>query len=194
VREITETFFAADRSAWRQWLEQHHADKTEVWLVMLKKHVTGPCVSLSEAVEEALCFGWIDGHLQRIDDRSHALRFTPRRPGSTWAESNRARVERLTREGRMTAAGLEAVRVAKERGTWGEQAPERIDVTPPDLEAALAAQPAAAERWRAWPPSHRRQYVYWVVDAKRPQTRERRVAEVVRRAAAGVRPGDPPGP
>lgn len=194
MREITETFFAADRSVWRQWLERHHADKTEIWLVMLKKHVAEPCVSLSEAVEEALCFGWIDGHLQRIDDCSHALRFTPRRPGSTWAESNRARVERLTRGGRMTAAGLEAVRVAKERGTWGEQAPERIDVTPPDLEAALAAQPAAAERWRAWPPSHRRQYVYWVLDAKRPETRERRVAEVVRRAAAGVRPGDPPGP
>ena len=116
---ITETFFAPDRAAWRAWLEANHASAPEIWLVFLKKHVAEPCVSLDEAVEEALCFGWVDSLLRRIDDRSHALRFTPRKPGSRWSASNKARVERLTREGRMAPAGLAAVAAAKERGTWG---------------------------------------------------------------------------
>jgi len=94
-------------------------------------------------------------------------------------------------EGRMTSAGQALVDEAKRRGTWDEAASGRPDVTPPDLETALAAAPAAAARWRAWAPSHRRQYVYWVLDAKRPETRARRVAETVRRAAAGLKPGVP---
>ncbi len=123
--EITETFFAADRSAWRQWLEQHHATSSEIWLILLKKKAAEPCVSLAEAAEEAACFGWVDSQLRRIDDRSHALRFTPRRPDSVWAESNKARVEKLMCEGRMTEAGLALVRIAKERGTWDALAPDR---------------------------------------------------------------------
>jgi uncharacterized protein YdeI (YjbR/CyaY-like superfamily) len=189
--EITETFFALDRAAWRSWLEEHGAHKTEIWLVLLKKHVPEPSVRLDEAVEEALCFGWIDGQLRRIDGRSHALRFTPRKPGSVWAESNKARVAKLIEQGRMTPAGLKAVELAKANGMWDAGSNERLDSTPPDLEEALAADPVAVERWRTWAPSHRRQYVYWVLEAKRPETRERRVAEVVRRAAADVTPGHP---
>jgi uncharacterized protein YdeI (YjbR/CyaY-like superfamily) len=117
VREITETFFAPDRATWRAWLEANHARAGEIWLVFLKKHVGEPCVTLDEAVEEALCFGWIDGHLRRIDERSHALRFTPRKPTSQWSAGNKERVERLTREGRMAPAGLALVAVAKTSGT-----------------------------------------------------------------------------
>ena len=90
----------------------------------------------------------------------------------------------------MTPAGQELVDEAKRRGTWDEAASGRLEVTPPDLEAALAAEPAALARWRAWAPSHRRQYVYWVLDAKRPETRARRVAETVRRTAAALKPGE----
>ena len=118
VREITETFFAPDAAAWREWLASHYADRSEIWLVMLKRHVDEPSISQLEAVEEALCYGWIDGHLRRIDDRSHALRFTPRKPQSEWAQSNKDRVERLIAAGRMAPPGLAAVAVAKANGSW----------------------------------------------------------------------------
>ena len=149
-----------------------------------------PSVGYDEAVEEALCWGWIDGLTNSWDERSYAMRFTPRKPGSVWSESNVARVARMIAEGRMTPAGMALVEEAKRRGTWDKAASGRLDVTPPDLEAALAGVPAAAERWEAWAPTHRRQYVYWVLDAKRPETRARRIADVVRRAAAGLKPGE----
>jgi len=189
VNDAEGKFFAADRAAWRAWREEHHATDRAVWLILLKKGVAGVRLTLDEAVEEALCFGWIDGRLRRIDDRRHMLRFSPRRPDSVWADSNKARVEKLIAAGRMTEAGLAVVRVVKERGTWEAGGDRRLDETPPDLEEALAASSAAADRWRAWPPSHRRQYVHWVLDAKRPETRARRIAETVRRAAAGLGPG-----
>jgi uncharacterized protein YdeI (YjbR/CyaY-like superfamily) len=119
VKAITETFFAADRETWRAWLAAHHAERSEIWLVFLKKHVGEPCVTLDEAVEDALCFGWIDGLLRRIDERSHALRFSPRKLTSQWSPSNKQRVERLVAEGRMTPAGLAAYR--RSRGTRRRQ-------------------------------------------------------------------------
>jgi uncharacterized protein YdeI (YjbR/CyaY-like superfamily) len=185
-----DTLFAADRAAWREWLAEQHAQRTQVWLLLHKKHVEEPSVSYDEAVEEALCWGWIDGLTKRWDERSYAVRFTPRKPGSVWSESNVARVARMIEQGRMTPAGMALVDEAKRRGTWDNAASGRLDVTPPDLEAALAGVPAAAERWETWASTHRRQYVYWVLDAKRPETRARRIADVVRRAAAGLKPGE----
>ncbi len=139
----SDTFFAADRAAWREWLERHHAARTQVWLLLHKKHVEEPSVRYDEAVEEALCWGWIDGLTKRWDERSYAVRFTPRKPGSVWSESNVERVTRMIAEGRMTPAGQALVDEAKRRGTWDEAASGRLDVTPPDLEAALAGVPAA---------------------------------------------------
>jgi len=184
------TFYAPDRAAWRAWLEENHAIAAEVWLLFYKKQTGEPCVTLDEATEEAMCFGWVDSLLRRIDDRRHKLRFTPRKPGGQWAQSNRDRVERLTAEGRMAPAGLAVVEAAKADGSWDALTSLDLDTTPPDLEAALADVPEAAERWRSWPPSHRRQYIGHVLLAKRPDTRARRIDFVVRRAAAGLRPGD----
>jgi uncharacterized protein YdeI (YjbR/CyaY-like superfamily) len=189
VKAITETIFDADREAWRAWLAAHHAERSEIWLVFLKKHVAEPCVSLDEAVEEALCFGWIDGLLRRIDERSHALCFSPRKATSQWSPSNKQRVERLVAEGRMMPAGMAAVEVAKANGAWDDLTARLVDETPDDLEQALAKVPEAAERWRTWPPSHRRASVAWVLQAKRAETQQRRIDEVVRRAAANLRPG-----
>lgn len=187
----SDTFFAPARAAWREWLAAHHGAASVVWLLIHKKHVEEPSVTYGEAVEEALCWGWIDGLTNRWDERSYALRFTPRKPGSVWSASNVARVETMVAEGRMTPAGQALVDEAKRRGTWDEAASGRPDVTPPELEEALAADPAALARWHAWAPSRRRRrYVCWVLDAKRPETRSRRVAEVARRAAAGLRPGE----
>ncbi|NLE22324.1 MAG: hypothetical protein GX624_06050 [Actinobacteria bacterium] len=185
-----DTFVAVDRAAWREWLAAHHEERTQVWLLLQKKHVKEPGVCYDEAVEEALCWGWIDGLTKTWDERSYAVRFTPRRPGSVWSRSNVARVERMIARGMMTPAGMASVEEAKRRGTWDQASSRRLDATPPDLEAALAGVPAARERWESWPAGPRRQYVYWVLDAKRPATRARRIAEVVRRAAAGLRPGE----
>jgi uncharacterized protein YdeI (YjbR/CyaY-like superfamily) len=188
--EITETFFARDAAAWRRWLKRHHRDETEIWLVLLKRHVRRPSVRYSEAVEEALCYGWIDGILKRIDGEKHAIRFTPRKPGSVWSKINVARVEKLEGEGRMTAAGREAVRVAKENGQWqnaygaGEALP-----MPKDLEMALKRNRRARANWERLPPGARRTFIRWVVVAKREETRKRRVREVVKAAAANKRPG-----
>ena len=103
------------RAAWRRWLEKHHAAKSEVWIAYYKKHTGKPCVSYEEAVEEALCFGWIDGQVRRLDDDSYAQRFTPRRSGSQWSTVNLRRFERLRAEGRVTAAGLcETLRLIEE--------------------------------------------------------------------------------
>jgi uncharacterized protein YdeI (YjbR/CyaY-like superfamily) len=186
----SDTFFAADRAAWRGWLAAHHAGRAQVWLLLHKKHVHEPSVRYDEAVEEALCWGWIDGLTNRWDERSYAVRFTPRKPGSVWSESNVERATRMISEGRMTPAGQALVDEARRRGTWDQAASGRLDVTPPDLEAALAGVPAASARWNEWPATPRRMYVYWVLDAKRPETRARRIADVVRRAAAGLRPGE----
>jgi uncharacterized protein YdeI (YjbR/CyaY-like superfamily) len=185
-----DTLSARDLDAWRAWLGEHHSTKTQVWLLLHKKHVAEPGLTYDEAVEEALCWGWIDGLANRWDERDYAVRFTPRKARSVWSESNVARVGRLTAAGRMQPAGLALVDEAKRTGAWDDAVSGRFDVTPPDLRQALAAEPAAAAAWEAWPVSPRRQYVYWVLDAKRAETRERRVAEVVRRAAAGLRPGE----
>jgi uncharacterized protein YdeI (YjbR/CyaY-like superfamily) len=184
------TFFAEDVAAWRAWLEANHDTAREVWLVLLKVHVQRASVSYPEAVEEALCFGWIDGMLRRIDDESHMVRFTPRKPGSVWAASNKARVERLIAAGRMRPEGLAMVEEAKARGEW-DRVDQREDVTtvPHDLAAALAEDSTAGREWERLAPSHKKVYLFWIVDAKRPETRARRVAETVQRVREGRRPG-----
>jgi len=117
-----DVFFAEDRAAWRVWLAGHHDRRVQVWLLVHKKHVHEPSVSYEQAVEEALCWGWIDGRANGWDERSYALRFTPRKPGSAWSQSNVARVERLIADGAMTPAGMALVEEAKRRGTWDRAA------------------------------------------------------------------------
>jgi uncharacterized protein YdeI (YjbR/CyaY-like superfamily) len=116
--EIGETFLAPTREAWRAWLAEHHATSADIWLVLAKKNSGLQSVSLDEAVEEALCFGWIDSRLRRIDERTHALRFTPRKPKSVWSQSNKERVARLMAQGLMMPAGLAAVEAGMASGAW----------------------------------------------------------------------------
>ena len=185
VAEIGETFLAPTREAWRTWLAEHHATSAGIWLVFGKKGSGVQTVSLEEAVEEAVCFGWIDSQLKRIDDRTHALRFSPRKPTSVWSQSNKDRVERLTAQGRMTPAGLAAVAAAKASGRWDAATRrEVLMAVPEDLEAALAARPGAREGFARLPDSHKKQFIDWVAQAKRDETRRRRIDEVVRRAEA----------
>jgi len=186
--EVGETFFAEDRETWRAWLAEHHRDKGEIWLLFCKKHTGEPCVSYDAAVEEALCFGWIDGILKRVDDRQHVVRFSPRKPRSRWSDSNRRRVRALIASEKMTEAGMELVRAAKESGAW-QRAGKRTATPPPDLAAALARNRRAQRNFDGFARSYRESYVAWVIDAKREETRRKRVREVVRRSARGIKPG-----
>jgi uncharacterized protein YdeI (YjbR/CyaY-like superfamily) len=183
VPELTETLSVPDRDSWRAWLAEHGAIRKEIWLILNKRHVSNPGLAYEEAVEEGLCFGWIDGQLRRIDHEKHAIRFTPRRPGSIWSESNKERVARMIEQGRMTNAGMVLVRQAQESGEWERAAArEDTDTLPPGLEEALAQNEQARSNFLAFPPSVRRQYIYWVNEAKREETRLRRIREVVARA------------
>jgi len=188
VKAAEATYFE-DRRAWRDWLRRNHASEKEIWLLVFKKGAAKSGVPYQDAVEEAVCFGWIDGRLRRIDAESHMIRFTPRRPGSVWSESNRERAERMVRSGRMTRAGLESIEVAKKNGQWAEAyAPRKVPEIPEDLASALRADRRAGRKFEAWANSYKTTYVYWVTGAKRPETRARRIREVVKRAALNKKP------
>ena len=177
--EITKRVYAANRSEWRAWLEQHHVTETEVWLVYYRKECGKPSATYLESLEEALCFGWIDSIIQKIDDEKYARKFNPRRRGSRWSELNRHLVARLVREGRMTAAGL-----AKVDFTIPEveaPRPKRSELPLPDwLKTGLMTSPKAWENFTMLPPSHRRNYIGWISDAKKEETRQRRIREAIR--------------
>jgi uncharacterized protein YdeI (YjbR/CyaY-like superfamily) len=175
------------RSAWRDWLTKHHADTDGVWLARWRKASGRTPLDYDAIVEEALCFGWIDGLLNTLDDERQALLMTPRRKGSPWARSNKDRVERLIAEGRMSAAGEAAIRAAKEDGTWSMQDAADALIEPVQLAAALDASREARRRWDGFTPSQRRALIWWVMSAKRPETQARRVAEIVEEAAQGRR-------
>jgi uncharacterized protein YdeI (YjbR/CyaY-like superfamily) len=186
MAEIGERFFAPTREVWRTWLAEHNATSAEIWLVLGKKNSGVQTVSLEEAVEEALCFGWIDSQLKRIDERTHALRFSPRKPKSIWSQSNKERVRRLIAQGRMTPAGLALVEAAKASGQWDAATRREVLMElPAELEAALAARPGAREGFARLPDSLKNQFIYWVAEAKRAETRRRRIDEVIRRAEEG---------
>ena len=188
--EITETYFADNRETWRRWLEEHGSRKSEIWLVLNKRHVKEPSVTLSEAVEEALCFGWIDGILKRIDDRQHAVRFSPRHPDSRWSERNRKRVERMIQAGRMTEVGLRLVDHAKRTGEWDQLSGTLRDQPIPDeLQAALERDRESRTWFDARTPSQRRQFLAWIHDAKREETRKRRIARVIEMIQNREKPG-----
>jgi len=179
-----------NRAGWRAWLEKHHATEKEVWLLLYKKGAARPGLSLDDAVEEALCFGWIDGRLRRIDDEKHILRFSPRRRGSIWSESNKARVQRMIEQGRMTEAGLAKVREARENGEWDRAAlREDVSVIPPSLLTALWVKGIAQSDCERLPPSLRKQYIHWITSARTDPTRQKRISETVRLVEAKTRPG-----
>jgi uncharacterized protein YdeI (YjbR/CyaY-like superfamily) len=154
---------------------------------MYKKSARRTGLCYPEALEEALCFGWIDGQVRAVDEDRYKQRWTPRRKNSTWSEVNRRKVAELTRAGRMAEPGLAAVRTAKRDGRWAGR-PKRRAGMPPELLVALKADPKALANFRAFAPSYRRIYSGWVAEAKTDATRARRVEAVVRRSRENRRP------
>lgn len=180
-------FQPASRAEWRQWLAAHHASASGVWLVYCKKASGLPSLSYAEAVEEALCFGWIDSHPRKLDAHRSQQLYTPRRPQSGWSKVNKERLERLDAAGQLMPAGLAAIARAKQNGAWESLDDAEAGLVPEDLAEALAADETARARFAAFAPSARKQILTWVLAAKRPATRAHRVAETVRLAALGKR-------
>jgi uncharacterized protein YdeI (YjbR/CyaY-like superfamily) len=179
---------ADDRATWRAWLEANHASSTGAWLITWRPSSGRRSLDYEAAVEEALCFGWVDSTGGRIDDERGRLYFAPRKPGSGWAATNKARVERLIADGRMAPAGLAAIERAKANGSWELlDSVERMEV-PHDLATALGARPPAADHFAAWPPSVRKQILTSLVQAKRPETRAERIRKFTEAAARNERP------
>jgi uncharacterized protein YdeI (YjbR/CyaY-like superfamily) len=170
----------ANRKDWRTWLKENCDTKEEVWLVYYKKHADKPSVSYDDSVEEALCFGWVDSIIRRIDDVKFARKFTPRKAASKWSEANKKRAEKMVKEGKMTLAGLAKVEEAKESGRWFKTHPTKKDLAVPSyFMKALAGNKKAVDNFNRLAPSYKRNAVAWIESAKREETRERRVAEFI---------------
>jgi uncharacterized protein YdeI (YjbR/CyaY-like superfamily) len=184
---VEATFFSSP-AEFRAWLEEHHETAPEIWVGYYKKATGRPTMTWAEAVEEALCFGWIDGKLQRIDDERHRQRFTPRRPRSNWSAVNIAKVAELRAQGRMTPAG-EAAFAARRDDRSAPYTYERRHEAAFDAEqkAAFRANEAAWSWFNEQSPSYRQMATFWVVSAKRPETRARRLASLIECSADGRR-------
>jgi uncharacterized protein YdeI (YjbR/CyaY-like superfamily) len=180
------------RAQWRRWLQRHHARLEGVWVVRFKKHTGKRCLEYEDAVEEALCFGWIDGKIRPIDDERTMVWFAPRKPRSTWSRSNKERAQRLIETGRMAPAGLARIELAKRNGSWDSLAEVEAMRMPPDLTRALRASATARRHFNAFSLSAWRGFLYWITSAKRAETRARRVAEAVRMAERNERLGMTP--
>lgn len=187
ARELPPLLEFPDRTALREWLARNHATSRGARIALGHKGTTATALTYEDAVEEALAFGWIDTKANRLDAERFTGIFVPRRPKSVWSRSNKERVERLAAAGLMTPAGYAAIEVAKANGSWN--ALDDVDrlVVPPDLAAALDADPGARANWDAASASQRRMALFSIVSAKRPDTRARRIARVIAAAKAGTR-------
>jgi uncharacterized protein YdeI (YjbR/CyaY-like superfamily) len=174
-------------AAWRRWLERHHATSSGVWLVSWKSHTGKKAISYEDGVIEALAFGWIDSKQRALDPDRTALWYCPRKPASGWSRTNKVRVEKLLAERRMAAAGQRAIDVAKENGAWSLLDEVEDLVVPPDLAAAFRRHKGSSGHWESFPRSARRALLAWIVQAKKPETRAKRIEEVAERAAKGER-------
>lgn len=181
------------KGAWRAWLARNHARSRGLWISYYKKGTGKRSVTYEEALREALCFGWIDSKVGRIDEETYKQKYTPRKDRSVWSAANKARVADLVAEGRMAPPGLAKVETAKRNGSWESLSDiDRVGrgaALPRELLEALAREPRAKAIFEARPPSERKLWACWVLSAKKPETRSRRIAESVKRVLAGRRPG-----
>lgn len=175
------------RAEWRKWLDKNHTREQGVWVISYKTATGKPRVQYAEAVEEALCYGWVDSTAGTVDDERSLLYFAPRKSKSGWSKPNKERIERMLAEGKMMPAGLAKIEAAKQDGTWTLlDSVEALEV-PPDLAKALKAVKSAKTSWEAFPRSAKRAILEWIVHAKRPETRAKRIDETARLAGENKR-------
>lgn len=175
--------YVKDRDEWRSWLEQNYSTVKEVWLVFLKKQTGKPSIPYDDAVEEAVCFGWIDSLIKKLDEDTYARKFTPRTGKVGWSASNRARAEKMIEQGRMAEAGLRTIEEAKTIGNWIEERgtydQRRRWEMPSEFADVLAANETARNNFERLAASHRMDYIGWIATAKRSETRIRRAKEAI---------------
>lgn len=181
------------RAEWRTWLADNHTRNAGVWLITYKVATGKPRVEYDEAVEEALCFGWVDSKPAKLDDDRSMLWFAPRKPGTNWSRPNKERVERLLAAGQMMPAGLAKVVAAQADGSWNALDEVEDGIIPDDLLEALRANPPALDNFEAFPRSARRGILEWILNAKTESTRNKRILETATLAAENVRANQWPG-
>ena len=186
TRELQQ-YYAKDRKTWRDWLEKNHAISPGVWLVYYKKQTGKPSVSDDEAIEEALCFGWVDSRPNVLDEERFMKLFSPRKPQNPWSKLNKQQVEKLLAEGLMAPAGLAKIEAAKRDGSWDSYDAIESLTIPIDLQQALAANTTAQNNFAAFPPSSKKNILWWIASAKQPETRRKRVEETVALAAQNIK-------
>jgi uncharacterized protein YdeI (YjbR/CyaY-like superfamily) len=182
MKEAEELHFA-NRNDWRQWLRENHDTKKEVWLIYYKTNTGKVTISYEDSVEEALCFGWVDSIIKKIDDRKFARKFTPRTSKSTWSETNKKRAEKMIREGKMTEIGLTRIREAKDSGEWFKKPVSALYkkklLIPSYLRDALAANKKALDNFSKMAESYQRNLVGWIESGKKEATRRKRLTEAI---------------
>lgn len=183
-----ETFYPKTKADWRKWLAKNHNSQQAVWLLQYKKNSGHPSLSWSDAVDEALCYGWIDSVRRTIDEHSYIQFFTRRKPNSTWSKINKEKIERLTADGKMTEVGLACIAIAKQNGSWTMLDEVEELIIPADLVQAFQDAPGAEEFFLSLSKSVRKAMLQWLVLAKREATRTKRVQEIVLLMVSKQRP------
>jgi len=173
------TLYVSDRAQWRAWLAKNHAiEDSGIWLVYYKQQTGKPSLNYDESVEEALCFGWVDSLIKRLDEEKYARRFTPRKPGSAWSDSNQKRIAKLAEQGLLAAPGIESVRLAKLAGTWDEDG-DRLEDIPEEFSKSLLENHAARVYFEKLKDRQRLNYIRWINQARQEATRRRRIRESI---------------
>ncbi|WP_341838719.1 YdeI/OmpD-associated family protein [Chitinophaga caseinilytica] len=190
LKQDAPTFTPESSQAWRQWLKQHHQTEKSVWLVMYKQQSGKPVINWSEAVDEALCFGWIDSTRKTLDEHTFIQFFSRRKPNSNWSKINKDKVEKLIAAKKMTKAGLRCIEVAKQNGSWTILDEVEQYLIPKDLEKAFKSHPGAKTWFTSQAKSVQKLMLAWIAMAKRPETREKRVATVAESAGRKERPAN----
>lgn len=188
LNKEVETYSPQNRTDWRQWLEKNHQSKQSVWLIFYKKHTGKPSVNWIEAVDEALCFGWIDSTKNTIDDSSYMQFFSKRKPKSNWSKINKEKVQQLIKNGLMTKAGFDSIETAKQNGSWNNLDEVEALIIPNDLEKAFTKHKGSKDYFLSLSKSVRKIILGWIALAKRQETRQKRIDEVVESAAQNLKP------
>jgi uncharacterized protein YdeI (YjbR/CyaY-like superfamily) len=191
VKDGIKTFYAKSEQAWRKWLDKNHNTEKSVWLIIYKKESKTPSVYYPEAVDQALCYGWIDSKPNKRDEESYYQFFSKRNPKSKWSKVNKEKIARLLKTKQVMPAGFEMIKIAKQTGTW--DALNNVDAlqVPEDLQTLFNKNKTALAHWNKFPPSSKRGILEWVLNAKQAETRQKRISETVRLAALNIKANHP---
>lgn len=181
------TFYAKNRKEWRNWLKKNHQSEKSVWLIIYHKGSPTPSIYYDEAVEEAICFGWIDSIAHKRDEESKYQFFAKRKPKSNWSKANRERAERMIKEKQMMPAGQSMIDLAKKTGAWTALIDVQNSIIPPDLQRAFNKNKTAYKNFNAFPPSSKRILLEWILNAKKVETRQQRIEQTVELAAKNIK-------